>query len=812
MGKSTKKRKVQKIQRKPDDYFRFGPIEMARFGKDIICRNNASKDEFEQYQKIVAEKHPGVCEKIDSKISELAEIVSTLPPLDLLKQAHWKYVGTSLGIYGDAKDENVSSALRMIDYIQSIIASTKPAETVKDVVSEDVYDKLKNIVDGLFAELSYYFSSRSLYEKTINPDYDQEYDKFYTLAQMHWCIVRGNRYHAHEIAHHSAILSPHDDILQDLFGVNTSKIIDGVESILASLTSGILNCYADMDKFQKKTMTAVEDYLRSAPQSGIAIQDVLEDVVRKNGWEDWRGDILGRFCEYDLYDLQKLTDLPVAFLEAFSWEQGEETEFLSGDEKRGWPLRVWPVFKRPFLKANGKYYCFECHSLLDHLYRQIQRVVFDNMPGYKTIWASKQQEVSERLPVEFFEKILPGATFYRSVYYPLPNKNEWAESDIIICYEDHLFIVEVKAGSFTYTSPATDFPSYIASLKNLVYKPAKQGMRFLQYLKSKPIVSLYDNAHNEVATLSAADYYQHNVCVLTLDSFTELACQPEQLKGLGIDIGENPIWAFSIDDLRVYADIFSNPLVFLHYAEQRKKAFNTEQMVLRDEMDHLGLYLDRNAYASTPLNKSGANKIFYHGFSSKIDEYYAKKLEDKNTLCPLKQDMPKRLDEIINALARNKKLGRRKAASALLDCGGEWRDNIASSIDQVLVRQRERGIIQPIATLGETKINIVCWDPSISETINGFARDHCYATMLIAEESERTLFELFFNVQLELVGIDFEHLRSIDISHDEIERLKLLSAEIKAQRWSKAAQGVKIGRNQLCPCGSGKKYKKCCAR
>ncbi|MGV7096839.1 YecA family protein [Desulfovibrio sp. QI0434] len=811
MGKSTKKRKVQKIQRKPDDYFHFGPIELARFGKEVVCKNNMSKEEVEQYQKATAEKHPGVCEKIDSKIQKIVKIVSTLPPLELLKQAHWKYVGTSIGLYGDANDKDAALALRMIDYIQSIVASTKPAEKIQDLAG-DAYGELENLVNGLFKDLPYYFSSRSLYEKTIHPDYNLEYDRFYTLAQMHWCMVRGDRYNAHEIEHHSAILSPHDDILQNLFGVNTEQIMKGVASILSSLSSGVQKCTVDLKEFQKKMTAEFEDYIRRVPQSGMDIQNVMQDVVRNNGWEDWQSDVFGRFFEYDLYDLQKITELPIAFLDAFSWEQGEEADFFSGEEMRGWPLKVWPVFKRPFLKVEGRYYCFECHNLFDNFYRQMQRVIFENRPDYKPIWASKQQEISESLPVEFFERILPGATIYKSVVYPLQNKNEWAESDIIICYEDHLFIVEVKAGSFTYTSPATDFPSYIASLKNLVYKPAMQGMRFLQYLKSRPIVSLYDNAHNEVGTLSAADYYQLNVCVLTLDSFTELACQPEQLKGLGIDIGENPIWAFSIDDLRIYADIFSNPLVFLHYAEQRKKAFSTEHMMLNDEMDHLGLYLDRNAYASKPLNLSGANKIFYHGFSSKIDEYYAKKLEDKNTLCPLKQDMPARLEEIINALANKKKLGRRKAASALLDCGGEWRDNIASLIDQVLVKQRERGTIQPIVTLGETKINIVCWDPKLPKMQDNFARDHCYATMLIAAEAERTLFELFFNEQLHVVDIDFEHLRCIDIPPEDIKRLKLLSADIKAQRWSKAKQTGKVGRNQLCPCGSGKKYKNCCAR
>jgi len=815
MGKRSRKRKNRKPKKaliKPDAYHRFGPIEMARFGKEIVTRNALSDDEFVEYQKSIADKHPKVCAKIDSKIQEIAQIVSTLPPLDLLKQAHWKYIGTSIGMYGEAGDGETAMALRMIDYIQSIVGSTPPADIIQEKVDEKVYGKLEKLVEGLFNDLAFYFISRSAYEKATNPDFNQEYDKFYSLAQMHWCMVRGDRYQAHEKDHHSAILSPHDDILQDIFGVSTGQIMDGVESILASMTSGIPNCVEDLKEFQDVTTTALEKHLKSNPQPDRDIRDVMQDVIQENGWEKWQYDVLGRFGGYDLHDLQKVTDLPTAFLEAFSWEQGEETGFFSGDEMRGWPLKVWPIFKRPFLKVDGAYYCFECHSLLDNLYRQIQRTIFDKWPEYKPIWSQKQQEISESLPVEYFERILPGATVYRSVFYPWPKKNDWAESDIVICYEDHLFIIEVKAGSFTYTSPATDFPAYIDSLKNLVYKPAKQGKRFLDYLRSKSTVTLYDKNHNEVGTLSAENYSQHNVCAVTLDSFTEIACQPEQLRGLGIDIGDHPIWAFSIDDLRVYADIFSNPLVFLHYAEQRNKAFNTEHMTLSDEMDHLGLYLAHNAYANKPLNILGAEKIRYHGFSSKVDEYYSQRLLDPDASCPLKQDMPKRLDEIIDALSNKDMSGRRKAASMILDCGGEWRDNIASSIDHVLKRQRKRGTIQPIATVGETKVSIVCWDPTVSEVIEGFAHDHCYATMLIAGDEQRTSFELFYNQEQELIDISFDHLRPSDIPPEEFPRLEALSGKIKAQRWGKASQSGKIGRNQSCPCGSGKKYKKCCGR
>ena len=113
------------------------------------------------------------------------------------------------------------------------------------------------------------------------------------------------------------------------------------------------------------------------------------------------------------------------------------------------------------------------------------------------------------MPFYLLNKILPGAILYKPVYYkwhPAEGQPKgWCETDGLVMYEDHLFIIEVKAGAFTYTPPATDFPAYIESLKNLVLKPAKQGKRFLEYLKSAPTVKLYDENHNEIGEISHED-------------------------------------------------------------------------------------------------------------------------------------------------------------------------------------------------------------------------------------------------------------------------------------------------------------------
>ena len=97
--------------------------------------------------------------------------------------------------------------------------------------------------------------------------------------------------------------------------------------------------------------------------------------------------------------------------------------------------------------------------------------------------------------------------------------------------------------------------------------------------------------------LRRSDFRKVTVCALTLDAFTELAARGRHLRKVGVDVGEGPVWVLSIDDLRMYADLFDNPLVFLHFVEERMRAAQSEFVDLTDEMDHLGLYIAKNDYS-----------------------------------------------------------------------------------------------------------------------------------------------------------------------------------------------------------------------
>ena len=182
-------------------------------------------------------------------------------------------------------------------------------------------------------------------------------------------------------------------------------------------------------------------------------------------------------------------------------------------------MREWPIFKRPFIRVDGSVYCFDLSSLLDNIYRVVQRAILRREPRCRERWNQVQNQLSENLSIVYLDRLLPGSRFWQAVYYQAPaksGKREWCETDAIVAFDEHLFVLECRAGSFTHSDPATDFEAYRRSLKNLVLKPADQGHRFLDHLNSSSSVELFDRDHRPVGKLRHNDFRRIHVCAVTL--------------------------------------------------------------------------------------------------------------------------------------------------------------------------------------------------------------------------------------------------------------------------------------------------------
>ena len=301
-----------------------------------------------------------------------------------------------------------------------------------------------------------------------DPDYNKDAEEFFYRAQYYWCNVRGNRYQVHVEAYLCDVFLPHSAMLKKLFSISAEEFVEELMKIWKSLTFGIGQVCEQMELFRKDTLTALNAKIaQSSPDEDVEIDELMNEVIVENGWEERRDKVFGLFAGNDLYNVQKLTELPKELLDELSWEQGEDLDFFAEGEFKGWPLRIWPIFKRPFIQLAGQYYCFDLHALFDNIYRVMQRIILRIKPDYIETWNKTQQSLSENLPFKYLKAILPDAEAHRSGYYKwFPKassaKKEWCEVDGLLTYDDHLFIVECKSGAFTYTPPATDFPAFVS--------------------------------------------------------------------------------------------------------------------------------------------------------------------------------------------------------------------------------------------------------------------------------------------------------------------------------------------------------------
>jgi len=394
MGKSNRKKPRAKLlaarkkQIRPDDYFRRGPIEMARFGKLVVTRSNMSKEQFGEVQKKLVERYPQVCQEIDDTVSKIAALVRRLPPDELLKRAYWEMAVRHINKPTEAElkaDDAV--AVRMIDYVQSIIASVIPENTAESQVTDEQWQELRGLVEELFSRLNSDYQICLTAFNRQRLDFNKEHEEFYFKAQLYWCNVRGRRYLFHEIPFFRDVLFPHDLVLKELYGIGINELLAALKQIQDSLTLGLGKMAEDLFKFREVTLSELRKRIESGDiQETDSVRTLLNTVIEENKWDNWREDIFGRFAGLDLFDLEKVTSLPRILLDDFSWEPGQNTEFFKEGDYKGWPLRIWPIFQRPFIKLKKRYYCFELYNLFDNLYRIIQRAVLKRKPDYRETW------------------------------------------------------------------------------------------------------------------------------------------------------------------------------------------------------------------------------------------------------------------------------------------------------------------------------------------------------------------------------------------------------------------------------------------
>lgn len=811
MAKKNNKKQRRKVVR-PDDLFEATGITFARHGRFIHIQSHRTPEQQQQLESHWFTMYPTVVSEIKDRVSRIRQLVSQYDPLELLKRSFWAMSDSMIGKMSEIEYSFEDGIMvRMVDYVQAVIVSTHPVRTHAEL-TEEAWQQLHNEVKGLYQSLSIpFFLVNSARLKATQPDYDQNYDSFCVQAQMHAISVRVLRCPGHDWEFLGDFLGPHDNEFRKLFGISVSEFIEGLRRIHHSLTRNSVAAFEDMHEEHQRAMQQLD--VMNKPN----LPDLMERLAGDPQWQQRRESIAGRIMGLHLFELERFAMLPKQLLDELSLEPGQDETFFAPGDYVGWPLRVFPTKWRPFLKIGDIHYCFDPINIMDDIYRAMQRLICRLDQGYVNTWNDRQKEVSERRPVELLQELLPGATVYRSLYYPWSqdenSKTQWCELDGLLIYDDVLIAVEVKGGAFTWTPPLTDFPAYLKSVETLLKKPADQATRFLRYLRSNEMVAVYDKQHDEVAKLSHQQFRITVPLCVTLDALTTAAHQISELKAVGITVSE-PICSMAIDDLRVYRDILPPGVFFAHFLQKRYEAERNPLVHVNDELDHLGLYLayiDYPRYARMLSDNFGTEVSNWNGYQANVDRYYFQLQAAPEEAKKPQPAIGVHLEEIIACLNSEVLSGRCCCTSILLDMPKESRDVFERTFEKSFARGLERGQPSPFHIQGENSITVFCETPRIHNLPLEKKREYTLAWMMRAKVTNRLLLTVHCDAKSRVAKVEWEELHLKDIPPERLSQIESLAASQAKRRVSMhLRQHGKIARNDPCPCGSGRKFKRCC--
>lgn len=789
MSKNKTKRKNNK--RKVENYYNNGIIEANQTGNIISVRNILTESQNKTLQNHILNQFDDSKCSIDEKVRDLRSLIIKEDPLSLLKFCHQQFLLSNINITSEHQlSADAISSSRLTEYVQSVIVSSESQHfPINDEDPSQRFFQISNLFDSLLSDIQDFYLIWALKQKDESADWDDIIDIW--VETVLFSNVRGHRYPVIETEYHQLLLQNHDMSFKKIYGISADHVVRGLAKILYALSQ------ETFDQFH-----IIANAFESHLAGNSFDKNYLEDAFSKVFYDG-------------LNDVVSVTGWPENFVRDLSYSINEvDTFFDTQSDYSGWPISELPVQRRPFICIQDKYYCFDYYTLSDNFYRAVQRAIVLHTSTEE--WKDLQKDASEHAAETVFKKLLPGSEIYRDNYYPVNRSlKQMNENDLLIIYNRVMIIVEVKAGAFVHTSPMTDFEAHKTSYIALIEAPDHQCERVSQYINRSDSseVIFYDNEKREKLRFNRNDIDDYYKISVTIDNINAIAARAEKIGFLNLQ--SNAI-SLGLDDLITYSEYFDSPLVFLHYLSQRRDATMTRGLQLFDELDHLGLYIEYNCYPMIIKPENEYDTVFFDGFRENLDTYFGMKYHpDKTSLKP-EQVMPSLFKDLISCIEKSECMNRVWLSSYLLNFNNDSREAFCAHIKTVVERQKTNHRMMPIIVSGDKNSLRYCAyvsQPGIVELSDDEKRSHLLSLLLQNGESDRVRIDILVDengVPINLSGCQYTRK---DIDENEIDNLQekgKTNASLRVDLY-KQKHG-KIGRNELCPCGSGKKYKKCCGR
>lgn len=483
----------------------------------------------------------------------------------------------------------------------------------------------------------------------------------------------------------------------------------------------------------------------------------------------------------DIFEISPNERLPIKFIELISVPFGENSDFVNGSNGNyGWPTNISIIEKYPVTSYNEKYYCFVPQLLFRTVIGILERWIWkDHNSYYQKYYQKQKAEYLENKSLEYISDLLPEADVYQNLNYTIRingQKNK-TETDGIVIYDNNLFIIEAKSGQFHQFARRGNVEKIKSEVKKLIAEAYTQALRTEKFFFStlKPV---FRDNNNKIAYEENDSSRFENVFLIniTLENLGSLSTHLNSLRLSGLIEGRGWPWSVNLNDLRVISEIIETPSEFLLYLQRRIRTNDFPAFKSTDELEYFSKFLDDGLYFEDG-HLNNVDSCMPVGYTNEIDRYYVSGGE-KPTF-----KIPPEFRNLIKSIEKTGKFGFTYVTTTLLGFNFETHREILERIDSMSEQVNNDGQCHYRSFLNRNlKIGLtIVIDTNFECDPSGFRAN-----------AELKKYQNHFDAWIILV---------INKLKNKIEKVNF---EISK------GHGRKIRRNDICLCGSGKKFKKCC--
>ncbi len=650
----------------------------------------------------------------------------------------------------------------MVEYLHHLIL-TQPVATYPLDVTEQV-------VNGLFSEVKNIFGAVSM-ARVFDEKAGAKRNALHDALEMDNLIIRGKAYHVHQMALLERLLGSIDDWLQSNMGVKAEDFLDTATFLFDALNEQAHTVYEALQN----------------PQ-----------MPREKG-------SFGVVMAHDLFRLPSASGAVARVLDLISAAPGSKptpNTLLPGN--------VWPASRDyPILSFQECLYCFNPQSVVEELPRLVANWIQNrDKKFFDRHYIRRRENVLTEMTLDRLSAVFPGAECGSNLYYKTGEQDR-AETDGLLLVDDVAFIIEAKAGALSFSARSGSASRIKRDFGALVDKAFTQALRTADFIRNHPNGTFTDERGNPQIQLRNRPIRRIYLINPVLDSMDAFSVEQAEARKAGLLSGDAEwIWCVNINDLQLVTEILDTPTVFLLYLERRLR-FNdhSEWFRIHDEIDLLDYFLRQGLYLEEKT-VPGDGIFLWQADSRELDAYFLAKSIGQDVPPKPAAPMAPELRSFLSLIESSGVPGRSLLALEILSLSGDSRRQVLELLNVLPERMQHRHRPQCGSfTCGKTGISIWFVDKLTLEVIEGLRFETgCVKHEKKADRWITGIFETWSGkTKLVKVQQETEPWR-------ENPEMDQIVQTMRDRKFAMRSTQTSPGRNEVCPCGRGRKFKKCHGR